>query len=284
MAVWPLWPADDVNLHFTGDMPAVTSAHNLLAALIDNHVKRHRAPLIDPGSLSWKRVIDLNDKGLAHIITGLDDVPQAPLRETGFDLTASSAVMAIIALADGLPDLRRRLGQIIVGESPTGAPVRADDIGATGAMTALLRDGIRPNLVQTCERTAALVHAGPFANIAHGNYFTVGGAVSVLANGSEMDFATRPSPVEIVEEIEDFLGLARPPCSSVRKSICTSVPRPSPLSSSSGCSVAKSSRSRYDCARLRATVTYRSNSEIVPSWSMSNSFASGGEDRTRASS
>jgi len=177
-----LWPADDVNLHFTGDMHAVTSAHNLLAALVDNHVKRRRAPLIDPRSLSWKRVIDLNDKGLAHIITGLDDVPQAPLRETGFDLTASSEVMAIIALADGLPDLRRRLGQIIVGESPTGDPVSADDIGATGAMTALLRDAIRPNLVQTCERTAALVHAGPFANIAHGNS-------SVLADLAAMRLA-----------------------------------------------------------------------------------------------
>lgn len=164
-----LCPAEDINLHFTGDMHAVTSAHNLLASLVDNHVKRRLAPLIDPGSLSWNRVIDLNDKGLAHIISGLDNVPQAPLRETGFDLTAASEVMAILALADGLPDLRRRLGQVIVGESPSGDPITADDIGATGAMTALLRDAIRPNLVQTCEQTAALVHAGPFANIAHGN-------------------------------------------------------------------------------------------------------------------
>ena len=164
-----LYPADDINLHFTGDLHAVTSAHNLLAALIDNHSKRQKAPLIDPGFVSWKRVIDLNDKGLAHIITGLDDVPQAPLRDTGFDLTASSEIMAILALTTGLPDLRRRLGQIIVGRSPSGDPVTADDIGATGAMTALLRDAIRPNFVQTCEQTAAFVHAGPFANIAHGN-------------------------------------------------------------------------------------------------------------------
>lgn len=177
-----LLPAEDINLHFTGDMHAVTSAHNLLAAMIDNHVKRRCAPLISPASLFWKRVIDLNDKGLAHIISGLDDPPQAPLRETGFELTASSEIMAILALADGLPDLRRRLGQIIVGESPSGDPVIADEIGATGAMTALLHEAIRPNLVQTCEHTPAFVHAGPFANIAHGNS-------SVLADLAAMRLA-----------------------------------------------------------------------------------------------
>ena len=164
-----LVPADDINLHFTGDLHAVTSAHNLLAALIDNHVKRGLLPRLEAGSVSWRRAIDLNDKGLAHIVTGLDDVPQAPLRDTGFDLTAASEVMAILALADGLPDLNSRLGRIIVGESSSGDPVTANDVGATGAMTALLRDAIRPNLVQTCEQTPALVHAGPFANIAHGN-------------------------------------------------------------------------------------------------------------------
>lgn len=174
-----LWPTDDINLHFTGDLHAVTAAHNLLAALVDNHVKRRQLPLIAPHSITWRRVIDLNDKGLAHIITGLDDVPQAPLRETGFDLTASSEVMAILALADGLSDLRHRLGRIIVGESPSGEPVSVEAIGATGAMAALLHDAIRPNLVQTCEQTAAFVHAGPFANIAHGNSSVVADLAAV---------------------------------------------------------------------------------------------------------
>lgn len=164
-----LFPADEINLHFTGDLHAVTAAHNLLAAMLDNHVQRGRTPLVNPSTITWRRAIDLNDKGLAHIISGLDHVPQAPLRETGFDLTAASEVMAILALADGLPDLRRRLGKIIVAESTLGEPVCANDIGVTGAMTALLRDAIRPNLVQTCEQTPAIVHAGPFANIAHGN-------------------------------------------------------------------------------------------------------------------
>ncbi len=177
-----LLPADDINLHFTGDLHAVTSAHNLLAALLDNHIQRARTPLIEPKSVSWRRVIDLNDKGLAHIISGLDNTPQAPLRETGFDLTAASEVMAILALAGSLEDLRQRLGRIIVGETPSGHPVTAHDIGATGAMAALLRNAIRPNLVQTCEHTPALVHAGPFANIAHGNS-------SILADIAAMKLA-----------------------------------------------------------------------------------------------
>ena len=164
-----LVPTDEINLHFTGDIHAVTSAHNLLAAMLDNHVSRGRTPLVNPSTMTWRRVIDLNDKGLAHIVSGLDNVPQAPLRETGFDLTAASEIMAILALADSLTDLRQRLGRIIVAESQTGEPVSANDIGVTGAMLALLRDAIRPNLVQTCEGTPAIVHAGPFANIAHGN-------------------------------------------------------------------------------------------------------------------
>jgi formate--tetrahydrofolate ligase len=164
-----LLPAEDINLHFTGDLHAVTAATNLLAALIDNHVKRRLQPLLDPASVAWRRALDVNDKGLAHIITGLDDPAQAPLRETGFDLTAASEIMAILALATSLEDLRRRLGCILIGETPEGKPVVADDIRAAGAMAALLRDAARPNLVQTCEHTPALVHAGPFANIAHGN-------------------------------------------------------------------------------------------------------------------
>jgi formate--tetrahydrofolate ligase len=164
-----LIPADDINLHFTGDIHAVTSANNLLAAMIDHHVKRGLAPRIDPSTITWRRSIDMNDKGLAHIVTGLDDVPQAPLRETGFELSAASEVMAILALATSLSDLRARLGRIVVGQTESGRPVTAEDVGCAGAMAALMKDAVRPNLVQTSEHTPALVHAGPFGNIAHGN-------------------------------------------------------------------------------------------------------------------
>lgn len=164
-----LLPADEINLHFTGDLHAVTAAHNLLAAMLDNHVQRRLAPLLDPATVTWRRVIDLNDKGLSQIITGLGGHPQAPLRETGFDLTAASEVMAILALATSLSNLQDRLGRIVVGRDREGRIVEARQIGCVGAMTALLRDAVRPNLVQTCEHTPAFVHAGPFANIAHGN-------------------------------------------------------------------------------------------------------------------
>jgi len=164
-----LQPAADINLHFTGDLHAVTSANNLLAAMVDNHVKRRLSPQIDPAAVNWRRVLDMSDKGLSQIVTGLGALPQAPLRETGFDLTAASEVMAILALADDLADLRGRLGRIVVGHDNDGRVVRAEDIGSAGAMAALLRDALRPNLVQTCEQTPAIVHTGPFANIAHGN-------------------------------------------------------------------------------------------------------------------
>lgn len=177
-----LLPADEINLHFTGDLHAVTSAHNLLAAMLDNHVRRGLSPLLEPQSITWRRAIDLNDKGLSEIITGLGGHPQAPLRETGFDLTAASEVMAILALATSLSDLQQRLGQIVVGRDREGRLVHAREIGCAGAMTALLRDAVRPNLVQTCERTPVLVHAGPFGNIAHGNS-------SVLADLSAIHLA-----------------------------------------------------------------------------------------------
>ncbi|MDA0834537.1 MAG: formate--tetrahydrofolate ligase [Planctomycetota bacterium] len=164
-----LLPHDEINLHFTGDLHAITSANNLLAAMIDNHLKRQLEPRIVPETVTWRRVLDISDKGLTGIVTGLGNVPQAPLRETAFDLTAASEVMAILALAGDLNDLRQRIGRILVGLTPDGQPVTADDIGAAGAMTALMRDAVRPNLVQTCEHTPAIVHAGPFANIAHGN-------------------------------------------------------------------------------------------------------------------
>ena len=164
-----LFPADEINLHFTGDLHAVTAANNLLAAMIDNHLKRKRQPLIDMDSVTWQRTIDMSDRGLSSIMTGLDDPPQAPKRETGFDLTAASEVMAILSLAKNLPELRQRLGRIVVGISPDREAVTAEHIGAAGSMAALLRNAFQPNLVQTCEQTPALVHAGPFANIAHGN-------------------------------------------------------------------------------------------------------------------
>ena len=164
-----LLPSEDINLHFTGDLHAVAAANNLLAAMIDNHCQRKLAPALHADGILWRRVIDISDKGLAHIETGLDNVPQAPRRHTGFDLTAASEVMSILALATGLVDLRARLGRIVVARSLADELVTAEQIGAAGAMTALLRNALRPNLVQTAEHTPAFVHAGPFANISHGN-------------------------------------------------------------------------------------------------------------------
>lgn len=174
-----LLPAEEINLHFTGDIHAVSAANNLLAAMIDNHVKRGLSPNIEPSTVTWRRALDMSDRGLARIITGLDDPPQAPRRETGFDLTAASEVMAVLALATDLADMRRRLGRIVIGETPDGRLVTADDLGCGGAMAALLREAIRPNLVQTCERTPALVHAGPFGNIAHGNSSVLADLIAV---------------------------------------------------------------------------------------------------------
>lgn len=164
-----LLPMEDINLHFTGDLHAVSSANNLLAAMVDNHCQRALLPPVAASDITWRRVLDMNDKGLAHITTGLDHPPQAPCRETGFDLTAASEVMSILALATDLADLRARVGRIVAARPAGGEAVTAEQIGAAGAMTALLRNAVRPNLVQTCEHTPAIVHAGPFANISHGN-------------------------------------------------------------------------------------------------------------------
>lgn len=162
-------PSDDINLHFTGDLHAVAAAGNLLAAMADNHCRRGLSPNLTPDEITWRRAIDISDKGLANIETGLIDVPQAPRRKTGFDLTAASEVMSVLALATDMSDLRIRLGRIIAGRSAAGDFVTAEHIGAAGAMAALLRNALRPNLVQTSEHTPALVHIGPFANISHGN-------------------------------------------------------------------------------------------------------------------
>jgi len=164
-----LEPATDINLHFTGDLHAIAAAHNLLAALVDNHSRRGFSPHLHPDAITWRRVIDCSDKGLAQIVTGLGHHPQASVRETGFDLTAASEVMAIVALARDLADCRERLARMVVGHTSDQQPVTPADLGVTDALLAVLRDALRPNLVQTCEGTPALVHAGPFANIAHGN-------------------------------------------------------------------------------------------------------------------
>ena len=162
-------PMEDINLHFTGDLHAVTMAHNLCAAVVDNHLHHRSSPEIHPRKVVWKRVLDMNDRALRHVIVGLmDDGLNGVMREAGFEITAASEVMAILCLADGLPDLKHRLGRIIVGYDSLRRPITAADVGVHGAMAVLLKHALNPNLVQTTEGTAAFVHGGPFANIAHG--------------------------------------------------------------------------------------------------------------------
>lgn len=162
-------PMDRLNLHLTGDFHAVTAAHNLLAAMVDNHLY-HGNPLdLDPHLIAWRRVLDVNDRALRNIVVGLGDRQDGVPRQTGFDITAASEVMAILALASSQSDMRDRLGRIVVGYDRGGEPVTAEQIGAAGAMAAILRDAVMPNLLQTLENTPVLVHTGPFGNIAHGN-------------------------------------------------------------------------------------------------------------------
>ncbi len=161
-------PMEDINLHFTGDFHAIGMAHNLLAAAIDNHIHQGNALGIDPRRVTWKRTIDLNDRALRDIVIGLGGPTHSMPRETGFEITAASEVMAIFCLAESLADLRERLGKIIIGHTYDRKPVPAAELGVQGAMTALLRDALAPNLVQTLENNPAFVHGGPFANIAHG--------------------------------------------------------------------------------------------------------------------
>lgn len=161
-------PSQKINLHFHGDFHAITSAHNLLAALIDSHIFHGNALQFDPAQITWPRTLDINDRALRRITVGIGAKGGGVKRETGFVITAASEIMAIVALASSRSDLRRRLGAIVVGESLSGRPVTAADLGATGAMMALLNEALLPNLVQTTEGTPALVHAGPFGNIAHG--------------------------------------------------------------------------------------------------------------------
>lgn len=161
-------PMDELNLHFTGDFHAITSANNLLAAMLDNHIQQGNALRIDPRQVVWKRCLDMNDRVLRNIVVGLGNKMDGMVREDHFVITVASEIMAILCLAENLADLKKRLGRIIVAYNFDGEPVTADDLKATGAMAALLKDAIKPNLIQTLEHTPALVHGGPFANIAHG--------------------------------------------------------------------------------------------------------------------
>ena len=161
-------PMEDLNLHFTGDFHAITSANNLLAALLDNHIQQGNELGIDPRQIVWKRCMDMNDRVLRNSVVGLGSKMDGMVREDHFVITVASEIMAILCLADDMHDLKRRLGRIIVAYTFDGKPVTADDLKATGAMAALLKDALKPNLIQTLEHTPAIVHGGPFANIAHG--------------------------------------------------------------------------------------------------------------------
>src|SRR5665648_881406 len=162
-------PMEDINLHFTGDIHAVGAANNLIAAMLDNHIYQGNSLTIDPRKITWKRCIDMNDRQLRFLVDGIGGKINGIPRQTGYDITVASEVMAILSLATSLKDLRERLGRITFGSSTAGKPLTADDIGAGGAMAVLLKDAIKPNLVQTLEGNACFVHAGPFANIAQGN-------------------------------------------------------------------------------------------------------------------
>ena len=161
-------PMEDINLHFTGDFHAIGAANNLLAAMIDNHIIKGNVLGIDPRQITWKRAVDMNDRQLRFIVNGLGGRANGVPREDGFEITVASEVMAVFCLATSLSDLKERLGRIVIGYTYEGKPVTCSDVKAEGAMTALLKDALKPNLVQTLEGTPAYVHGGPFANIAHG--------------------------------------------------------------------------------------------------------------------
>lgn len=161
-------PMEDLNLHFTGDFHAITSANNLLAALLDNHIQQGNELFIDPRQIVWKRCMDMNDRVLRNVVVGLGNKMDGMVREDHFVITVASEIMAVLCLSDDMQDLKRRLGRMIVGYTFDGKAVTADDLKATGAMAALLKDALKPNLIQTLEHTPAIVHGGPFANIAHG--------------------------------------------------------------------------------------------------------------------
>jgi formate--tetrahydrofolate ligase len=172
-------PMETFNLHLTGDMHAVTAAHNLLAAMVDNHLHQGNGLGIDLHNITWRRVMDVNDRALRNAVIGLGSKDDGVPRQSGFDITAASEVMAVLALSTSLQDLRQRLGRIVIGYTRQGEPVTAEDLKAGGAMTVIMREAIKPNLLQTLENTPALVHAGPFGNIAHGNSSVVADLVGI---------------------------------------------------------------------------------------------------------
>jgi formate--tetrahydrofolate ligase len=174
-------PFETLNLHLTGDLHAVTAANNLLAAMVDNHMHHGNALGLDPHSITWRRVLDVNDRSLRNIVGGLGTREDGTPRQTGFDITAASEVMAVLALATSLQDLRARFGRIVVGYTSAGEPVTAEQLKAAGAMTVIMRDALQPNLLQTIENTPVLVHAGPFGNIAHGNSSIVADLIGIHA-------------------------------------------------------------------------------------------------------
>jgi formate--tetrahydrofolate ligase len=174
-------PFESLNLHLTGDMHAVTAAHNQLSAMLDNHLYQGNALGIDQHRITWRRVLDVNDRALRNIVVGLGASGDGVPRQTGFDITAASEVMAILALSKSLRDMRTRMGSIVVGYSRSGEPVTAEQLKGAGSMTVMMRDALRPNLLQTLENTPALVHAGPFGNIAHGNCSVVADLIGIHA-------------------------------------------------------------------------------------------------------
>jgi formate--tetrahydrofolate ligase len=174
-------PMETLNLHLTGDFHAVTAAHNMLSAILDNHLHQGNELGIDQHNITWRRVLDVNDRVLRNIVVGLGSKGDGVPRQTGFDITAASEVMAIFALARSVPELRERLGRIVVAYTGAGKPVTAEDIGGAGAMGVIMRDALRPNLLQTLENTPVLVHAGPFGNIAHGNSSVVADLIGIRA-------------------------------------------------------------------------------------------------------
>jgi formate--tetrahydrofolate ligase len=171
-------PMERLNLHLTGDMHAITSAHNLLAAMIDNQIHHHEA-LVDRDSVTWRRVLDVSDRVLRNVIVGLGTREDGVIRATGFDITAASEVMTVLALTTSLRDMRERLGRIVIGNTRDGKPITAEELSAAGAMTVILRDAIKPNLLQTLENTPVLVHAGPFGNIATGNSSVIADLIGI---------------------------------------------------------------------------------------------------------
>jgi formate--tetrahydrofolate ligase len=174
-------PMEQLNLHLTGDFHAVTAAHNLLSAMVDNHLHQGNELGLDMNNITWRRVLDVNDRSLRNLVVGMGTAMDGVVRQTGFDITAASEVMAVLALATSLKDLRARLGRIVVGYTKTGTPVTAEQLKGAGSMAVIMKDALKPNLLQTLENTPVIVHAGPFGNIAHGNSSIVGDLIGIHA-------------------------------------------------------------------------------------------------------